>query len=47
LVHDDPRTILSLFAAIVTRSAFATTTDEPNKKYFNVGASMLFVLLNE
>jgi outer membrane lipase/esterase len=44
--RDDPRSIVTSFATDATGSSFAVVTDEPDKKYFNVGASMLFVLPN-
>jgi outer membrane autotransporter protein len=44
--RDDARAITTSFAADATGSAFTVLTDDPDKNYFNVGASLLFILPN-
>ena len=41
---DNPRTLTTAFAADTTGSSFTVLTDDPDKNYFNLGGSMLFIL---
>ena len=44
--RDDARAITTSFVADATGSSFTVLTDDPDKNYFNVGASLLFILPN-
>ncbi|NKB55985.1 MAG: autotransporter domain-containing protein [Alphaproteobacteria bacterium] len=44
--RDDPRSIISSFAQDTGGATFAVTTDQPDRNYFNIGGSLLFVLPN-
>jgi len=44
--RDDPRSISSSFAQSAAGASFAVVTDSPDRNFFNVGASLLFILPN-